>query len=159
MDLHGLLRGQLYFFILHGVHTSQETPIDLHRLLLEYLYFLMYKCCSYLPETHLPTSTACYRDGFTFWYVDDIRTSQETHLWTSMAFTGMALLNFIYSGLTVKQSVKILPDASTLLFQRVLSSARKLSTANFVWKTWLCDLSLALWMMGKWILGKWWRET
>jgi hypothetical protein len=36
-------------------------------------------------ETHLWASTACYMDGFTFLYVDDVRTSQETHLWSSTA--------------------------------------------------------------------------
>jgi hypothetical protein len=30
-------------------------------------------------ETDLWASTACYRDGFTFLYVGDIRTPQETH--------------------------------------------------------------------------------
>jgi hypothetical protein len=29
-------------------------------------------------ERHLWTSTGCYRDSFTFLYVDDARTSQET---------------------------------------------------------------------------------
>jgi hypothetical protein len=28
---------------------------------------------------------ACYRDSFTFLYVDDVRTSQETHLQVSTA--------------------------------------------------------------------------
>jgi hypothetical protein len=28
---------------------------------------------------------AFYRDSFNFCYVDDVRTSQETHLWASMA--------------------------------------------------------------------------
>jgi hypothetical protein len=30
--------------------------------------------------TTLQTYTACYKDSFTFLYVDDIRTPQETHL-------------------------------------------------------------------------------
>jgi hypothetical protein len=29
------------------------------------------------------TSTACYGENFTFLYIDDVRISQETHLWTS----------------------------------------------------------------------------
>jgi hypothetical protein len=31
------------------------------------------------------TFTACYGDSFTFSHVDDVRTSQETHLWASTA--------------------------------------------------------------------------
>jgi hypothetical protein len=53
MGLHALLKGQLYF--LYGdVRTSQETQIW--------------------------ASMACYRDSFTFLYVGDNRTSQETHM-------------------------------------------------------------------------------
>jgi hypothetical protein len=33
-------------------------------------------------ETHV--FTACYGDSFTF-YIDDIHTSEKTHVWTSMA--------------------------------------------------------------------------
>jgi hypothetical protein len=42
-------------------------------------------------ETHLWASTACYRDSFTVLYVDDVRTSQETHLWAYMACYGDSL--------------------------------------------------------------------
>jgi hypothetical protein len=34
-------------------------------------------------ETHLWASRTCYRNSFTFLYVNDVRTSQETHLWAS----------------------------------------------------------------------------
>jgi hypothetical protein len=37
---------------------------------------------------HLRTSTPCYGDSFTFLYVPDVRTSQETHLWVSKACYG-----------------------------------------------------------------------
>jgi hypothetical protein len=36
----------------------------------------------------LRASTACYGDRYTFLYVDDVRTSQETHLRGSTAFYG-----------------------------------------------------------------------
>jgi hypothetical protein len=33
------------------------------------------------PHFNIPwTSMACYRDSITFSYVDDVRTSQETHI-------------------------------------------------------------------------------
>jgi hypothetical protein len=34
----------------------------------------------YLTGNARRISTACYGDGFTFAYVDDARTSQQTHL-------------------------------------------------------------------------------
>jgi hypothetical protein len=34
------------------------------------------------------TSTGCYGDSFTFLYVDDVRISEETHLWASTACYG-----------------------------------------------------------------------
>jgi hypothetical protein len=37
---------------------------------------------------------ACYRDSSTFLYVDDVHTSQDTHLWTSTACYGYC---FIYT--------------------------------------------------------------
>jgi hypothetical protein len=39
-------------------------------------------------ETHLWTATFCYGDVFTILYVDDVRTSRETHLWASMSCYG-----------------------------------------------------------------------
>jgi hypothetical protein len=35
--------------------------------------------------TNLYASTAFYRDNFTSLYVDDVHTSQETHVWASTA--------------------------------------------------------------------------
>jgi hypothetical protein len=34
-------------------------------------------------ETHVWASTSCYKDSFSFIHIDDIRMSQESHLWTS----------------------------------------------------------------------------
>jgi hypothetical protein len=39
-------------------------------------------------ETHLWASTACYGDSFTSLYVYDVHSSQETHLWSSTACYG-----------------------------------------------------------------------
>jgi hypothetical protein len=39
-------------------------------------------------ETHLCASTASYGDNVTFLYVDDVCTSQETYLWASTACYG-----------------------------------------------------------------------
>jgi hypothetical protein len=39
-------------------------------------------------ETHVWASTACYGDSFNFLYVDDVCTSQETRLWSSTACHG-----------------------------------------------------------------------
>jgi hypothetical protein len=46
-------------------------------------------------ETHLWVSTACYGDTFTFVYVDDVHTSQETLLWASTARYGDSF-TFLY---------------------------------------------------------------
>jgi hypothetical protein len=35
---------------------------------------------------------ACYRDRFTLYYVDNVHTAQETHLWASTVCYGVALL-------------------------------------------------------------------
>jgi hypothetical protein len=34
-------------------------------------------------EAHIRGSMACYGDNFFLLYVDDIRTTQETHMWAS----------------------------------------------------------------------------
>jgi hypothetical protein len=39
-------------------------------------------------ETHVWAFTACYGDGFTLLYVDGVRTLQETHLWSLTPFYG-----------------------------------------------------------------------
>jgi hypothetical protein len=39
-------------------------------------------------ETHLLAPTACYGDSFTSCCVDDVHTSQEAHLWSSTSCYG-----------------------------------------------------------------------
>jgi hypothetical protein len=46
-------------------------------------------------NTHLRASTVCYRDSITFLYVVDVRTSQETHLWPPWPVTGIVLLFYM----------------------------------------------------------------
>jgi hypothetical protein len=41
-------------------------------------------------ETHLWASMACYGNSFTTLHVDNVRTSQETHLWASMVCYGVS---------------------------------------------------------------------
>jgi hypothetical protein len=41
-------------------------------------------------------STACYVDSFTFSYVDDVCTSQEIHLWASTACYGDSFTYYMY---------------------------------------------------------------
>jgi hypothetical protein len=65
---HQNLYGDSFTFLYVDVHTSQETPVYHHSL---------------------------YGDSFTFSYVDYVRTSQETHLWTTTAFMGIALLLYV----------------------------------------------------------------
>jgi hypothetical protein len=36
-------------------------------------------------KKHIRPSSALYGGGLTFFYVDDVRTSQETHVWNSTA--------------------------------------------------------------------------
>jgi hypothetical protein len=72
--------------------------MDLHGLLRGYLYFLCYVRTS--EETHLCVSAAFYGDSFTFSYVDYVRTSQETHLCASTAcyadsFTFLMYIMFV----------------------------------------------------------------
>jgi hypothetical protein len=49
------------------------------------LYFLHVDDVRTSRETHLWTSTVCCGDSFTFY---DVRTLQETHLWASTAYYG-----------------------------------------------------------------------
>jgi hypothetical protein len=46
-------------------------------------------------ETHLLASTAYYSDSSTLLYVDDVRTSQETHLLASRAYYGDSFTPFL----------------------------------------------------------------
>jgi hypothetical protein len=52
--------------------------VGLHGLIRDSLTFSYVDDIRTSQETHLWTSTACYRNSFTFSYVDDDRTSQKT---------------------------------------------------------------------------------
>jgi hypothetical protein len=54
--------------------------VGLHGLLGDSITFLYVDDVLTSQETHLWASTACYGDSFTFSYVDDVRTSQEIYL-------------------------------------------------------------------------------
>jgi hypothetical protein len=44
------------------------------------IYGRLSRKCGNLDVSNQWASTACYRDSFTFLYVDDVRTSQETRM-------------------------------------------------------------------------------
>jgi hypothetical protein len=48
---------------------------------------------------HIWASAACYRDSFTFVYVDDVRNLQETHIWASTVCyrDSFTFTNFCYT--------------------------------------------------------------
>jgi hypothetical protein len=114
MCLHGLLRGWLYFFVyVDDVRTSEETHLWAFSACYgDTFTFLYVYDVRASQETHLCDSTACYEDSFIFYIrrrcsyhrgnicmcllyllrgylyffcVDDVRTSQESHLWVSTA--------------------------------------------------------------------------
>jgi hypothetical protein len=58
--------------------------MGLHGLLKGYLIYLYVDDIHTSQETHIQASTAYYGDSFIFLYVNDVPTSQETRLW---AFT------------------------------------------------------------------------
>jgi hypothetical protein len=63
--------------ILLGSRARQVCETDSHTVNLELiLYTIVSDCPQHL--TTLWISTACYSDSFTFLYVDDVCTSQET---------------------------------------------------------------------------------
>jgi hypothetical protein len=75
--------------------STPHNPTALYGLLRGYLYFLYLDNIRASQEIHLWASTACYGDSFIFLYVDNVRTSQETHLWISTdSILGIALLFF-----------------------------------------------------------------
>jgi hypothetical protein len=53
-------------------------------------------------ETHLQASMACYGDSFTFLYVDRHRTWQETHVWTSTACYGDSFMFYVNDVRTIQ---------------------------------------------------------
>jgi hypothetical protein len=69
--VHGLLRGQLYYFICKWcLYFAGNAPIHLHGLLWEQVLSFICRYVRASQETHLETSTVCYEDSFTFLYVD-----------------------------------------------------------------------------------------
>jgi hypothetical protein len=53
--------------------------MGLHGLLRRWLYFVYVDDVRTSQETHIWALTACYGDSFTFIYVDDVHGSQKTH--------------------------------------------------------------------------------
>jgi hypothetical protein len=66
-------------------YLIENAAVDLHVLLLRWLYFLYVDDILTSQETHLWTCTACYVDGFTFLYEGYVCTSQERRLETPTA--------------------------------------------------------------------------
>jgi hypothetical protein len=50
------------------------------------LTFLYIEDVGTSQETHVWTYIACYKDSFTFSHIEDVRTSQETHVWTTPCY-------------------------------------------------------------------------
>jgi hypothetical protein len=65
-----------------------HNPMGLHGLLGDSFTLLYVDDVRTSQEAHLWASTASYGDSFTLLYVDDVRTSQEAHLWASTASYG-----------------------------------------------------------------------
>jgi hypothetical protein len=59
-------------------------------------------------KTYVWASTAYYADRFTLLYVNDVRTSQETHLWASMACYGDSFAFYLYPQNTVRYTQSVL---------------------------------------------------
>jgi hypothetical protein len=57
--------------------------VDLHGLYVDSFTFMYVDDFRTSQETQLWVSTACYKDSFTVIHVYDVRTSQETQLWAS----------------------------------------------------------------------------
>jgi hypothetical protein len=62
--------------------------MGLYGLLHGSFTFLYVKDVRTSQETHLWASTACFTDNFTFLYLEDVRTSQETYLQAHTAYYG-----------------------------------------------------------------------
>jgi hypothetical protein len=55
----------------------------------------------------LRDSTTCYGDNFTFLYVDDVRTSQEAHLWSSMTRYGNSFISLYVDNIRSSQETPL----------------------------------------------------
>jgi hypothetical protein len=85
------------FTFLHAddVRTSQETPLWSSTALYGYS-FIFYMQMMFVPHSKHPmTSTACYVNNFTFLHADDVRTLQETPLWSSTACYGYSFIFYM----------------------------------------------------------------
>jgi hypothetical protein len=73
------------FLYVDDVRTSQETRLwpSMTSYRDSFTFFMSMIFVPYWK--FLWASTACYWDCFTSLYVDDVRTSEETHLWASTA--------------------------------------------------------------------------
>jgi hypothetical protein len=71
--------------ILNNSHPYRPLQPVTERAFITFLYIDEVRASQ---ETHLWASTACYGDSFTLLYADDVCTSQETHLWASTARYG-----------------------------------------------------------------------
>jgi hypothetical protein len=89
----------------------------------------------------LKASTASYGDSFTFLYLDDVRTSQETHIWTPTACYVDRFIFYIYIYVRTSQetylrnSTACYRDSFTFLYVDHVRASQKthvqLSTACY----------------------------
>jgi hypothetical protein len=78
--------GIVLFFICRSCsYLTGNTFAGLHGLLRGSSTYLYVDDVHSSQETHLRASAASYEDSFTSLYVNNIRTSQVTHLWASTA--------------------------------------------------------------------------
>jgi hypothetical protein len=88
--LHGLLRGYVERFICRWCsYLIRNTPMILHDLLRGYVQRFICRWCTYLiRSTPMILHDLLREDMFSVLYVDDSRTSQETHLCNSTSCSG-----------------------------------------------------------------------
>jgi hypothetical protein len=87
------------FTLILSTHLCLRLPTGLfpsgfpqhYPICLPHILHSFYMSC----ESHPQASTACYWYSFTFLYIDDVRTSQVTHLWASTAWYGDSF-TFLY---------------------------------------------------------------
>jgi hypothetical protein len=85
-------------FVPHRKHTCRPPrPVKCE------LYFFIYRWCSYLTGNI----------SFTFLFVDDVRNSQETHVWASAVWLGV-ISTFVYvDDVCTSQEAHLLPGQFT----------------------------------------------
>jgi hypothetical protein len=62
---------------------------------------------------------ACYEDSFTFIYVDDVRTSQETHLWAFTACYGDSFTFYLLCSIRWVYILQYLAEGKISSFTRL----------------------------------------